>query len=466
MLGNVAQNIASVYWTEAPLSLYGLLLFIVMFLFLSYFFMVLVASIWFRDLRYFYPADSIEQRSFLFRLPSGKLTHAQLMVVCSLVNVAGAMSGWYSTPPERTPPLLQAIFQSVPIVTAIPLSKLMLGDRKRYMALKPVLAMLLIAAGILVSLLPSISDISSLGYDTVAWAGVNLFAQVPTGAAMVFQQLFFIRSGVVREGVLGRDKLRIIVRFLMLNQVFILAWVGMLFWLDILSWFGTSDSLATFRTGASFSFQCSLFGQAGIKDVPPGISPSDCAPNTPLYVAMFFVAYVLMLVGFSLLNAESAVFNTVCYVLNTALVSAFWLIPGTNPNPTGTPMWSVLTSLVLSLAGVVLFKMWEMEMPLSEQFDIVSDEEQHDAAGHKDEHDGGSSSDAEDDDARMERKRLRIHAPGTRGASTVPDALARVAETLEEGQEHEVNIDSSSPLLERRNVPASIKHVARAGSIQ
>ena len=59
-------------------------------------------------------------------------------------------------------------------------------------------------------------------------------------------------------------------------------------------------------------------------------------------------------------------------MITTCLTSAYFLIPGTNPNASHTPLWSVLVSLVLSLAGLVTWKWWEAQTPAEEQFAVTA----------------------------------------------------------------------------------------------
>ena len=62
-------------------------------------------------------------------------------------------------------------------------------------------------------------------------------------------------------------------------------------------------------------------------------------------------------------------------VATVCVTSLFWLIPGTNPNATTTPLWSVLISLVTSLGGMWVWKMWEARTPADEQFTVKGEDE-------------------------------------------------------------------------------------------
>ena len=71
----------------------------------------------------------------------------------------------------------------------------------------------------------------------------------------------------------------------------------------------------------------------------------------------------------------SATFNYLTSTLVTMLMATLFLIPGVNPFPAYTPVWSVLTSLALSIVGVVLWKSWELTATpvLADQFGLKAD---------------------------------------------------------------------------------------------
>jgi hypothetical protein len=141
--------------------------------------------------------------------------------------------------------------------------------------------------------------------------------------------------------------------------------------------------------------------------------------RTPLYAASAVVSYGSYLVGFALVARDSGVFGTIVQVcvsvrcpracalsfvsvsrgggegwgkgarvlafrlpsllrilsptpppylypmsdhqvVISASVSAVWLIPGVDPDPQATPLWSVLPALALAMCGTAAFKYWEL----------------------------------------------------------------------------------------------------------
>jgi hypothetical protein len=429
VVANAAQTITSIYWTNAPLSLWGLLMFIVLFLWLFYSVVLAAFAYAYSDWSAFAIADEPEQRA-LCRRHRGRLTLGQTMLAVSAMNSVAAVTQWYATPPDRTPPLIQSIFNSLIVVAAAPASKLLLGDRKRYCSPQPVAAVALVLASVAVSLAPTVAALArgdqhlAGGGGALAWSVYYALSCVPQAVAIVGGQVFQIRAGALRHGASDRSRRFIIARMLFYNQIYVLFFLSAAFWVDLLPWFGSSASLGTFASGAAFSFQCSLLGPRGVN--PAMGDPSSCPPLTPAWAAGFLGSYVVLLVAQAALTRDSAVFNTVMLLLSATTVSVFWLIPGVNPNAGATPPWSVLTSLALSLAGVVLFKRWELRTPPEEQFtlrslaeDLAADEEEEGEGkdGLQELHlGGGDDDDTEDGKRRLLGARL-LPLPASRRGS-------------------------------------------------
>jgi hypothetical protein len=282
----------------------------------------------------------------------------------------------YASPPDRTPPLVQAILQNAAVIWSVPFSKAALGDRKRYCAAAPARAAAVILASVAVSLAPVFAHATGERFDASAlgWIGVYV-AGLGFGAAYnVFQQLYFIRAGALRPGVGAREAARHTLRALFYaNAVQPLAYAA-LAWVDVLPWFGTATDGAAFAGNLGFSLACSVGGPGLATAAGYAVGAGGaraCPPNTPVWAWTFIGGYAVSYVGAAQLNRESATFSMLCFVVITMTTAAFWLIPGTNPNPSATPLWSVLTSLVLSLAGSAAWKAWEAgTMPPEEQFAV------------------------------------------------------------------------------------------------
>jgi hypothetical protein len=377
VVGFTVQNVTVVYWTQANISNFGILILCGCSFALIFGAALLAFAAITGDWRSLAPSDE-DDECRLFASPflsNGKLQMTQLQIL-ACVGFLNALNGFgivYASPPSRTPPLVQAILQNSAVIWSVPFSKAILGDRKIYLGWAPARAALIIVASVAVSIAPTFAS-SSEHFDgsSIAWIGVYI-AGLGFGAAYnVMQQLYFIRSGALVEGISMREAARHTLRALFYSNMFQPVAYALLVWLDFLPWFGTSVSGPSFAQNTGFSLACSVGGPVFSSAV--GFSDADgwaCPAASPIWAWVFIGGYAVSYVGAAQLNRESATFNMLCFVIVTMTTAAFWLIPGTNPNPSATPLWSVLTSLVLSLIGSAAWKQWESGTPATEQFDVA-----------------------------------------------------------------------------------------------
>lgn len=72
------------------------------------------------------------------------MTTMQTMAAISCLNSVAALTSWYATPPSRTPPIIQSVFNSLIVIAAAPASRLLLRDNKRYCSREPAVAVCLL----------------------------------------------------------------------------------------------------------------------------------------------------------------------------------------------------------------------------------------------------------------------------------------------------------------------------------
>jgi hypothetical protein len=483
LIGNFAGSVSSIYWTESTLSLFGLMLFQLVFLTLSFLILSAVLAArtgdrtvllthaiegerrffcmgrlckgWGRD-----PADTddddegdddddarfngdvatttatsdfaadndgplLQASSSPSQapLPFARLSQTELMFIMGLNNTFAATTQFYATPPSRTPPLLQAVFPVAAIVAAIPMSKHFLGDKKLYRAWEPALAVTLIVVGVVVAMLPSAlaaassspSPSSSMPSPATqaAWSSVFLLSQALTALAFILQQVYLVREGVLHPSSPPERLTKAMARLLLYNQFFVVTFLMALWWMDILPWWGsTAGGVDEWANGVGFAFACSLLGPDGVTSYAAGTG-SVCTPESPRWAFIFFVSYIVYLVGTLAVNTDSAVFSAALSVGLTLALSVFWLIPGTNPYPQETPIWSVAVSVVLAMAGMVLLKLWEARTPPEEQFGLAplrsvlrvlqrAKEEEEERNGDK----GGKEGEGEEEEGRRRENEL------------------------------------------------------------
>ena len=359
--GFTTQNVTIVYLLEAKVvSGFGVLCHSALSFILIFAASALAFALSTSDWSVFRPSDVRSECSLLslFWRKSWRLTHAQLLAA---VGVANALNGFgivYASNSQRTPPLIQTVLQNGNILASVPFSKLLLGDRKRYGAREPLLAAGLLLASVIVSVSPSLAHQKKAGSSAAAWVFVYMFGIIQGALYNTIQQLYLLRQGLLRPGCSGREEAKGILRALLFSNLAQGASYVLLFWVDALPWFGYSSSISQVADRTAASLACSLFGLGGAK----------CSPRTPAFAWAFVLAYACSYLAAAQLNKESSTFNMLCLVVVTASTAVVFEIPGANPNPDGTPLWSVIIALLLSLTGSVLWKRWEQKTPAAEQF--------------------------------------------------------------------------------------------------
>lgn len=378
IVGFVCQNIFIVYWLEASVvGAYAVLLLCGLVFSVFFASASLVFALSTGDWSVFRVSDDAHESKFFvspFR-PSGfRLSHAQALALSGFCNALNGILIVYASPAKRTPPLIQAVLQNCGVLFSVPFSKAVLGDRKRYVAAEPLRAAAIVVAAVGVAIAPTVASLASGdataglgGADSLAWIAVYVAGLAPNAMLNVLQQLYFLRTGMLADAVPAHEVRRGTLRALMFaNFMQPLAYAA-LFWIDVLPWFGKSGSLGEFARVTADGLACSVGLTAS---AAPG---SACPAATPAWAWAFMGAYVVAYFGGAVLNKESATFNMLCLVVVTTATALIWEIPGTNPNPNNTPLWSVLVSLTLSLVGSALWKRWEGRTPAHEQFSILSD---------------------------------------------------------------------------------------------
>lgn len=332
--GFTCQNVTIVYWTNSPISFYGILL-ICGLSFASIFGVALLAFAWLNnDLRALWPSDDPNECR-LFAKPwrtskqTGEsrftLTHSQVLFLVGFLN---SLNGWlivYASPSDRTPPLIQAVLQNAGVLFSVPFSKVLLGDRKSYLTRQPMIATGLILTSVAVSLAPSLMQSGSGGgfssASNIAWCFIYLFGLAPGAGYNVVQQLYFLRTGMLEPDVPPKVVARNTLRALFWGNAAQGVSFLLCFWIDLIPWFGTSKDLSSFLSSTGFSLACSIGGPS----LSSAWSSQTCTGNTPIWAWAFVGGYAFSYVGAAQLNRESATFNMLVLVVVTMTTAAFWV---------------------------------------------------------------------------------------------------------------------------------------------
>ena len=299
---------------------------------------------------------------------------AQLAMFVGLLGTANSMMNVYATPPSRTPPLVQSVLLNAGVLFAVPLSKAFLGDNKRYCSLKPAIAATLIIISVTVSLLPALlygADPPAAGRRLVGvdparsddahaltpflWSLVYLFSNLPWAADCIVEQAFLMRAGAHDDDMPAAELATVTLRLLFWQALWQVIFMWAAFAVDLLPWFGFSGSLEEFKTNTIHAIVCSVAGSSTAASVS-GLPLDACVPWAPVWAVAMSAGYVISYIADAVLIRVSASLSMLNYVLITAVTSCVWLIPGVNPAPENTPLWSVSESVVSASAAVLVLR--------------------------------------------------------------------------------------------------------------
>jgi hypothetical protein len=351
------NTITNIYWLNTDISSYGVSIVSNTYFLFAFWALLLGHAVYYRDWGILQVATAPEERRLFARPVKQKdgwqLTQAQLVVIIGFLFTWMSIQFTYGSPPSRTPPLVQSVLLNMSVLVAIPVSKWLLRDNKKYFSWAPITAGCLIMAGVVVSLLPTLmSDLSGQftgGSRTLIWCLFYAMGNIPWALESVVEQAYLIRAGLLEDDVTWKDTQIGCVRMLAWAGVWQLVFTFTFFWTDFLPFFGLSSTPAQFWTHTTSAIACSFGGPSWVTKI--GGDPSTCGPYAPWFALASSAGYVIAYMSDAVLNRDSATFSILNYVLISCSVAVFFLIPGLNPNPTNTPIWSVVTSVVLSVAG-------------------------------------------------------------------------------------------------------------------
>lgn len=395
VLGASVNTIGSVWWMSRDISSFGVTVVSNFNFFLLMWLLLLANAAYYQRWGILHVAESASERR-LFVSPRGldgslQLTQAQLAVVIGFLFSWMSTNFNLATPPYRTPPLIQSVLLNLSVLVGIPVSKFLLGDKKRYCSAAPLLAGGLIAVGVAVSILPSIlreaASASAGGAssaslrDKLIWCLIYACGNLPWALESVAEQVFLIRAGLLEDEATWFDTQIGVLRMLAWASLWQIPFTLGLFWLDLVPFVGLSSSLDEFWRSTVAAVACS-YGSASAVAAAGG-DPAMCAPHAPAFALLSSAGLVSCYLADAVLNRDSATFSMLNYVLITVVTTVTFLIPGLNPgDPADTPIWSVVVSIALSVVGEIMWKRWEDSSPPESQFSV-------EAAGAKD--DGGSA---------------------------------------------------------------------------
>eukprot|EP01129_Flabellula_baltica_P014139 TRINITY_DN6717_c0_g1_i1.p1 TRINITY_DN6717_c0_g1~~TRINITY_DN6717_c0_g1_i1.p1 ORF type:complete len:377 (-),score=44.90 TRINITY_DN6717_c0_g1_i1:5-1093(-) len=254
----------------------------------------------------------------------------------------------YASPPNRTPPILQGFLLETSFIWTIIGTKLFVKEKSSYDYCEclPVMSLVGVFDGIVISLLPTIINIIEngngiSGASNILWAFILLLGLIPAALGNVFIERLLknrIHSDTTRNSFYDLMSL-----LFWTSLVQVIGFL-LLFWVDIIPGFGFSPDLDHFLNIMVKSTEC-FFGGCTL---------------TPLYGGIFIFSFITVNLFVAALSEESANYQAIASLLGTPVTTIFWLIfPQLNPDQSSTPLWSVIPALGLLFLSTVMWKYWE-----------------------------------------------------------------------------------------------------------
>jgi CRT-like, chloroquine-resistance transporter-like len=288
----------------------------------------------------------------------------------------------YASPPDRTPPLLQALLPSTGIFFSLIFTRVLVARRDspiNYCRVWPMFGLFLVLGGIVLSLFPTAkADVESgaavfSGGGTILWSLVFILGIAPSAVLAVIQEKFLKRrKRSERESGSGRRGLWFdITCMLFFSCCFQLLFVVSCFWVDILPGYGFSKDTGSLLDTTRTAFGCFFLAPNG--DSPAG---ANC-PGVFGLGWVFTFAFVVAYLSGSALNESSANYGNIANTLVSPVVALFWIVfPGLNKNSGTTPLTYVIPALVMLMAGSILWRLYEnaekrKHLPAADSYNAV-----------------------------------------------------------------------------------------------
>eukprot|EP01124_Arcella_intermedia_P001286 TRINITY_DN10694_c0_g1_i1.p1 TRINITY_DN10694_c0_g1~~TRINITY_DN10694_c0_g1_i1.p1 ORF type:complete len:419 (+),score=67.75 TRINITY_DN10694_c0_g1_i1:107-1258(+) len=255
----------------------------------------------------------------------------------------------YSSLPDRTPEMLQALLLNSGFLWSIPATKFLVKNKARYIycAWKPLIAIGLVVWGVAISLIPLIVNVvqgtEPLFTNTggIIWSFIFMISVAPAAVSNVIMETFF--EG--REKEIEKNHIYDILVINFWSSLAQLIVITCSFWMDITPVIGSSRNFSMFLENFEYTSSC-LFS-------------SKC-PDSWWTGLIFIFAFLFQNLAGSFLSAESANFVNIAQTLQVPFTTLFWIaFPALNTSSYSTPIGYIVPAMLLLLVGTLLWRVWE-----------------------------------------------------------------------------------------------------------
>lgn len=268
-------------------------------------------------------------------------------MIQGLANALNGVLVVYSSPINRTPPILFTVLINLGLVFGMFLTKYMIPSKRNinYLNISVGLSLLCLAASIGITIAGDIvahqGEDTSFGWKSVFWM-VMLTGGAFFGALYnVLQELYLLKtSGLIEPHEQNTNLLKT----LFWTSLFQLMFMVCFFWVDLIPGFGYSSSVGGFFENLKGEVTCFFFG-------------NGCGASNFLFGIAFTVGYIMSYFSGMYLNKESANFTVYAIALQAPFSILVFVI--TKLGTENTPLWSIIPSVFFIGTGIFLWKRWE-----------------------------------------------------------------------------------------------------------
>jgi hypothetical protein len=265
-------------------------------------------------------------------------------VIRGLINTLTVICIVYSSPIERTPPILVLVISSMCILFGIVLTKIIIKKSINYRHWCPITSLILLLISLILLIVGQITynlDQNKFNYYVFIWIVICLLGFFFSSLYNVAEEKYITDSNPSLES----DQQKRVNLFVTLFWTSVFQMVGIIcfFWVDLLPFFGFS-TINDFLPNLRNSILC-FFVSAG------------CDYRNLLFGLSYIASYIITYVSTILLNRKSANFGLYAYAIGTPISSLIFLV--CKFGTASTPLWAVIPSIVILLSGILIWKYWE-----------------------------------------------------------------------------------------------------------
>lgn len=252
----------------------------------------------------------------------------------------------YSSPIDRTPPVLFLVISNIGIFYGMLLTKKFIKSKNylKYFSKKPVSALSLMITAMTIMILGRIlyeASNDSFKLISIFWICMSLVGYFFNSSSSISQEIYFGKTIPLCETPYFKIKNNITMLFYVNTFQFI--FMVLFFWVDIIPLFGYSTP-SNFLENLQNSTLCFL-------------GNNDCDSDVALWGIVFVIGYIITNISLAIICAYSANFAIYSAVISVPITASVFFITGVGVS--STPIWFAIPAVILEIISITIWKKWE-----------------------------------------------------------------------------------------------------------